>query len=338
MGEHSGHDHKPRRLPIFVRAHPHSHGRSEQVANALSSSAEGLRALWISLAGLALTAAVQGAVVAASSSVGLLADTLHNLADALTAVPLAVAFYIGRRPPDKTHTYGYGRAEDLAGLAVVAAIAGSSVVTAWQAVARISHPHRVHALALVVVAGMVGFAGNELVAVYRIRTGRRIGSVALVADGQHARSDGLASLAVVAGAGGVALGWRLADPVAALIITIAILGVLVEAGRDVKRRLMDSVDPALVDEVTSVLDSVEGVEEVEAVRIRWIGHELHAEAEIVSDADLTIAQAHQISEEARHRLLHEVPRLAQAVIHTSPCAHTGTDPHSATAHHFQREA
>ncbi|GAC1367115.1 MAG: cation diffusion facilitator family transporter [Actinomycetota bacterium] len=313
---------------------PHSHDAADSVDAALSASSEGIRALKISLAGLALTAALQVVVVAISGSVALLGDSIHNFADALTALPLGIAFVLGRRPPTKRYTYGYGRAEDLAGVFVVAMIALSSAVAGWAAMRRLVHPQAVHNLAWVMAAGVVGFAGNELVAVYRIRIGRRIGSAALVADGFHARTDGLTSLAVVAGALGVALGWRRADPVVGLLITAAILVVLRQAGRDIYRRLMDSVDPALVEDVHRVLASVTGVDAVEQVRIRWVGHELFAEAEITSDGDLNLAEAHAIAEEAHHRLLHDIRRLAQATIHTSPSPLDGTDHHAVTAHHF----
>jgi cation diffusion facilitator family transporter len=186
------------------------------------------------------------------------------------------------------------------------------------------------------MAGLVGFAGNELVALYRIGVGRRIGSAALVADGLHARTDGFTSLAVVIGAVGVALGWQAADPIVGLVITVAILVVVKNAARDIYRRLMDAVDPALVDRVSAILAGVDGIESVEAVRIRWVGHELHAEAEVTSDGGITLAQAHDAAEHAHHHLLHEVPRLAQATIHSSPSVRDGIDPHALTAHHFTR--
>lgn len=337
--EHN-HDHRHRGGVIGAARsllRPHSHDTSDAIAAALSATQEGLRALKLSLAGLTVTAVIQLAVVLASGSVGLLSDTIHNFADALTAVPLGVAFWMSRRPPTKRYTYGYGRAEDLAGIFIVAMIAASSGLAAWEAVARLEHPRPLHGLGWVAGAGVVGFLGNELVATYRIRVGRRIGSAALVADGLHARTDGLTSLAVVAGAGGVAAGWRPADPVVGLIITVAILVVLKGAARDIYRRLMDSVDPELVDEVTDALAEVPGVERVDGVRLRWVGHELRAEAEIVSDSGLTIAQGHAIAEEALHRLLHDIPRLSQATIHTSPCGHDGHDAHAVTAHHFKAE-
>jgi len=330
-----GHDHGPGGIRGFVAGvfSPHSHDAAQSIDTALTASAEGIRALKISLAGLAVTAAFQLVVVLFSGSVALLGDTIHNFSDALTAVPLGIAFLLSRRRPTKRYTYGYGRSEDLAGIFVVAMIALSSAVAAWEAIQRLLHPRTVHNIAWVVVAGFVGFVGNELVAVYRIRVGRKIGSAALVADGLHARTDGLTSLAVVIGALGVAAGWRLADPIVGLLITVAILFVLKGAARDIYRRLMDSVEPDLVDDVRRVLMSVPGVQDVEGVRIRWLGHERRAEAEITSDADLSLADAHGIAEEAYHRLLHDIRRLGQATIHSSPCAHDGRDHHAATAHH-----
>jgi len=293
-----------------------------------------MRALEISLAVLVATTVVQVSIVALSGSVALLADTIHNFADALTAVPLAAAFWLGRRPATRRYTYGYGRSEDLAGILIVATIMASSAVAAWAATNRLIHPSHVHDVGWVIAAGLVGFIGNETVAVYRIKVGRRIGSAALEADGYHARTDGFTSLAVVVGALGVALGWQLADPIVGLAITVAILLVVKTAARDIYRRLMDAVDPALVDHVTSVIADVPGIDAVEAVRVRWVGHELRVEAEVVSDGDLTLAQAHEVAEHAHHHLLHEVPRLARASIHTSPAARDGLEPHQLTAHHF----
>ncbi len=312
---------------------PHSHDAVDSVDSALQASAEGMRTLKISLGGLALTAVIQVVIFTASGSVALLADTIHNFADALTAIPLAAAFWLSRRPATRRYTYGYGRSEDLAGILIVATIAASSAVAAWAAINRLLHPHHVHRVGWVIAAGLVGFVGNETVAHYRIRVGRRIGSAALEADGYHARTDGFTSLAVVVGAMGVSVGWQAADPIVGLVITIAILAVVKNAARDIYRRLMDAVDPALVEQVTAILVGVDGVEAVDAVRIRWVGHELRAEAEIASDGALTLSQAHDVAEHAHHHLLHEVPRLAQVTIHTSPSADEGKDPHALTAHH-----
>jgi cation diffusion facilitator family transporter len=321
------HHHRARAWPA-VR--PHSH--DNQIDAALESSADGLRTLWISLAGLGLTAGAQAAVVALSGSVALLGDTLHNCADALTAVPLGVAFTLGRRRPTRRYTYGYGRAEDLAGIAIVAVIAISCAAAAFAAVQRLLHPHQVTHLAAVAIAATLGFAGNELVARYRIGTGRRIGSAALVADGQHARADGFTSLAVLAGTGGTAIGWTWADPVVGLFITAAILAVGWQASREVGRRLLDSVDPALTERAEGTLRGTPGVLDAGPVRLRWVGRTLRAECEIGVDPACSVVQAHAVAVSAEHRLIHAIPRLAAATVHADPL--DGADHHALLANHL----
>ena len=296
----------------------HSHDAAEQIDDALEAHAAGRRALFISLAGLGLTAAIQAVVVVASGSVALLGDTMHNVADALTAVPLLVAFTLARRPPNRRFTYGYGRAEDLGGLFVIAMITLSSAFAAFAAITRLIHPHAVTHLPIVAGAALVGFAGNEFVARYRIRVGRQIGSAALIADGLHARTDGFTSLAVLLGAGGVALGWRDADPIIGLLITVAILGVLRSAVRQVGARLMDAVAPELVEQATAAVLSVDGVHDVRELRIRWIGHTLRAEVDATVDPTLSLIEAHDIAHHAEAHLLHHVRRLTAATVHASP--------------------
>jgi cation diffusion facilitator family transporter len=312
---------------------PHSHEAADKVDAAMEASAEGIRALWISLAVLGATAVVQAIVVAFSGSVALLGDTLHNGVDALTAVPLGVAFIIGRRPVNRRYTYGYGRAEDLAGLVIIAFIAASSALAAYEAVDRLASPRPVTNLIAVAVAAGVGFTGNEMVARYRIRVGRKIGSAALVADGLHARTDGFTSLAVLAGVGGVALGWNWADPVVGLVITAAILAVLWQAAREIYRRLMDAVDPALLDRAEQTLRATAGVLGVGHVRLRWIGHQLHAECEVIVDGNATAIQAHQAAVAAEHDLLHALPRLKAALVHADPQPGPGRDLHALLASH-----
>ncbi|GAA3097895.1 cation efflux system protein [Streptosporangium carneum] len=312
---------------------PHSHDSATKTDAALESSRHGLRALVISFAALMATAALQAVIVARSGSVALLGDTLHNLADALTALPLGVAFWLGRRAATRRFTYGYGRAEDLAGIVIVALIAASAALAGYQAVKRLIDPAEVRLLGLVAAAGVVGFAGNELVARYRIRVGRRIGSAALVADGLHARTDGLTSLAVVLSAAGAALGLPLADPIIGLLITIAICLVLKDAARQICHRLMDAVDPALVETAERILAGVPGVENVGAVRLRWIGHALRAEVEIAVRHDATLLQAHAVAVAAEHRLIHELPHLRAATVHADPDGPPGADHHAILSAH-----
>jgi len=299
----------------------------------MESAAEGMRALWISVAGLGLTMLLQAVVVAVSGSAALLGDTLHNGADALTAVPLGVAFWLARRPPSRRFTYGYGRAEDLAGVLITVMIGLSCAAAGWTAVRRLLEPAPVDHLPAVAGAALAGFVGNEVVARYRIRVGRRIGSAALVADGLHARADGFTSLAVLAGAAGVAVGWRWADPVVGLVITAAIAAVLRQAGREVCGRLLDAVDPALVDRAEEALRGTPGVLEVGAVRLRWLGHRLRAECEVVVDHRATAVEAHAVAVAAEHALLHALPRLHGALVHTDPRPADGVDHHAVLADH-----
>jgi cation diffusion facilitator family transporter len=336
-GHSPGHEHRRGWAALWHGvAHvlvPHGHESADKVDPVMETSAAGMRTLWISLTVLGLTAALQAIVVVVSGSVALLGDTVHNAADALTALPLAVAFVLGRRVATRRFTYGFGRAEDLAGIVIVAVIAASSVLAAVTAIDRLTGPRQVSHLPAVAAAAVIGFIGNEWVARYRIRTGRRIGSAALVADGLHARTDGFASLAVLLGAGGVALGWRLADPIVGLLITAGIAFVLKDAAREVFRRLMDAVDPALVDTAEAALRGVAGVEDVAELRTRWIGHRLRAEATVVIDGSLSLHAAHRIAVEAEHALLHAVPRLTAALIHADPARTGQEDPHAALSHH-----
>ncbi|OKJ93602.1 cation diffusion facilitator family transporter [Streptomyces sp. CB03234] len=318
--------------------HHHHHHHGERIDAALEGSSAGLRTLWFSFAVLAVTTGVQAVIAALSGSVALLGDTVHNATDALTALPLALAFVLGRRAATRRYTYGFGRAEDLAGVFVVLVIAASAAFAGYEAVRRLLDPHDVSHLPAVAAAGLVGFAGNEWVARARIRTGRAIGSAALVADGLHARTDGFTSLAVLLGAGGAALGWRWADPLIGLAITGAILLVLRGAAREVWHRLMDAVDPALVDRAEQVLSGVEGVRGVGAVRMRWLGHSLRAETSVVVAPSLTVVQAHAVAVAAEHALLHRLPRLAAVTVHVDHAHAAGTDPHAALAHHFPAAA
>lgn len=305
---------------------PHSHDAADSVDGTLESTAAGIRTVKISLLVLGLTALIQIVIVVMSGSVALAADTIHNFADALTAVPLWIAFALGAKPATRRYTYGFGRVEDLAGSFVVAMITMSAIIAGYEAIARLIHPQQIEHVGWVALAGLVGFIGNEWVALYRIRVGHRIGSAALIADGLHARTDGFTSLAVLCSAGGVALGFPLADPIVGLLITAAILAVLRTAARDVFRRLLDGVDPAMVDAAEQALAARPGVQAVRSVRMRWIGHRLHADAELDVDPALDLAQAHRIAHDAEHELTHTVPKLTTALIHAYPAEHGSSIP------------
>jgi cation diffusion facilitator family transporter len=319
-GHHHGH---PKGVGGVIREifAPHSHDAADSIDTALESSAAGIRAVKISLLVLGLTAIAQIVIVAFSGSIALAADTIHNFSDALTSVPLWIAFALSTKAATRRYTYGFGRAEDIAGLFVVAMITLSAIIAGYEAIRRLIEPRPIEHVAWVALAGLVGFIGNEWVALLRIRVGRRIGSAALIADGLHARTDGFTSLAVLIGAGGVALGFPLADPIVGLLITVAILVVLRTAIRDVFRRLMDGVDPWLIDTAETTLAAHPGVQSVRSIRMRWIGHHLHADAELDIDHNLSLAAAHRIAHDAEHDLIHAVPKLTTALIHAYPAEH-----------------
>lgn len=329
-----GHDHDHGGAAGFLRGFiaPHSHDAKDSLDQALEASSDGIRAVALSLVILLATAGVQALVVVASGSVALLGDALHNAADALTAVPLWLAFRLGRRPPTTRFTYGYGKAEDVAGLALVALIAVSAAFAGYEAIYRLIHPEKVSHLGFVMAAAAVGAVGNEVVAQYRIRVGRRIGSAALEADGVHARTDGVTSLLVLVGAIAVDLGAEWADPVVGLLITAAIVVVGYQAVRSVGQRLLDAVDPDVIEQISTVVEAVDGVFTVTEVRARWVGHRLLAQVRLSVDGRLSVTRAHGIAEEVHHELLHHVPNLSEAIVHVDPSG-TEADPHAATRHH-----
>jgi cation diffusion facilitator family transporter len=328
------HDHGPPGARDAVRA-PHERGHDRDghehfgpADPSMLATRQGTRATWISLGLLALTALLQVAVVMISGSVALLADTIHNLTDALTAVPLLIAFRLARKAPTARYPYGYHRAEDLAGIVIVAMILLSAVLAGMEAVHRLVDPQPIDRVGLVLAAGLIGFAGNEAVAIYRIRVGRRIGSAAMEADGLHARADGITSLGVVVSAIAVLLGYERADAVVGLAITLAIGWTLVQAARAVAHRVLDGSDEATIGLIEEVAAAVPGVEHVTEARARWTGHQLRAELNVVVDPTLSVGGGHAIADRARDELLHHVPRLADAIVHVDPHEHDGHDGHA----------
>lgn len=297
---------------------PHSHDVADSIDSALESDERGVRAVKVSFVALMLTALVQVGIVLATASVALLADTIHNFSDALTAVPLFLAFRLGRRPANERYTYGYRRAEDLAGLFVLVMIATSAVVAGWQAVDRLINPRPLDHLGVLIIAGLAGFVGNELVALYRIREGNAIGSAALVADGFHARTDGFTSLAVVLGAVGVWAGWERADPVVGLGISMAIFLVLRGAARQIYYRLMDAVDPAIVERIRHEASHTPGVQNVRETKVRWLGHRLVADLTIDVDATTSVSDGHLVATAARQQLLDAVAHVDEVHVHVHP--------------------
>ena len=330
-GEPDGHGHGEHGHEHGHGEQGHSHDHAAKLDDALEGSASGIRCIKVSLAALAATALAQLVIVVVSGSVALLADTIHNFTDALTAIPLWIAFAIGRRPATRRYSYGFERAEDLAGILIVVVIAASAGLAAFEAFRRLLDPQPLEHLGWVMAAAVVGSLGNEAVAWYRIRVGRRIGSAALVADGLHARTDGLTSLGVLVGAIGVALGFERADPIAGLAISVAILYVLWQAAGSVFRRLLDGTEESTVILLEGVAAGVSGVEHVTSAKARWTGHALNAELEIQVDPELSVEQGHEIAELVEHELLHQVPRLRGATVHVDPHGHG--PPSGPMAHH-----
>ncbi|MBI2304717.1 MAG: cation transporter [Chloroflexi bacterium] len=309
--------------------HSHTHGAIDP---SILTTQRGMWAVKWSLLVLLATAFLQIVVVYFSGSVALLADTIHNFGDAATAVPLAIAFILARWKATKRFTYGYGRVEDLAGVAIVLIILVSAIVGSYESINRFLHPQTVGYLWAVAVASVIGFSGNEAVATLRIRVGKEIGSAALVADGNHARVDGLTSLAVLFGVVGVWLGFPLADPIIGLIITAAILRIVWESARAVFARLLDGVDPVVIEEIEHAVNHTEGVLAVSEVRVRWLGHRLHAEVNIAVAPDLSVGKGHDIAKEVRHQLLHGLRYLSNATIHVDPVDASGEEHHSIEGH------
>lgn len=318
--DHADHDHHGGlRGWLAELFRPHSHGYQATALDPAMSNARGLWAVKVSLLALLATAIFQVFIVAISGSVALLADTIHNFSDALTAIPLGLAFVLARRARNRRYTYGYGRAEDLAGAVIVLMILLSAIEVFYQSFQKLVNPEPVRELGWVAAAAIIGFIGNEGVALLRIRVGRQIGSAALIADGLHARTDGFTSLGVLLGTLGVAAGWPWADPLIGLLIGVTILIVVWGAARDMWLRLMDAIDPEVTQLVEQKAAAIEGVLAVHDVAVRWLGHRQRAELHVTVDCQLPTLDSHRIAENVRHALFHTLPTLAEVTVHVDPC-------------------
>jgi cation diffusion facilitator family transporter len=325
----ASHDRGSTRDNPTSHGHDHTHGALDP---ALLTTDKGIWAVKWSMIGLLLTALVQAVVVMLTSSVALLADTIHNFADAATAVPLWIAFLMARKKPSKRFSYGYGRVEDLAGIVIVFIMLLSGLMAAYESISRLFQPPEIHYLSAVAIASLMGFTGNELVARLRIRVGKEICSAALIADGYHARTDALTSLGVLLGVVAVWLGYPQADPLVGLVITLIIFKIVWDSGKSLFSRLLDGVDPEVMDEVTHSAQHVSGVLEVTEVRVRWIGHRLLADVNIAVNGDFTVERGHAIATDVRHQLMHHLPYLANATIHVDPVTASGEQHHRIGEH------
>ena len=325
------HDHDHNEHNDDEHTHGHEHGK---VDADLYGNRAGLRAVQISTAGMLLVAAIQFAIAWIGGSAGLFADALHNFGDVFTTIALWIAFVISNRAANQRYTYGYYRAEDLAGIFIVLVIIASAIASGVESIQKLTSGNIPTQIYLSMAAALIGVAGNELLAQYKISVGKRINSVSLIADGHHSRIDGLTSLAAFIGLVGVRLGFPKADPIAGIVITIVIFTVVISTSRSVLQRLLDAVDPHVVPSIVATASAVPGVEEVTDVRARWVGHTLHVVMNIEVDAELTLSKAHAIAEEVRHRLFHDIKGISEVVVHTDPSSASG-DHHQEMAHHIQ---
>ena len=321
-------------ISTIFHLHGHSHQHGELVSDqAFIDNQEGIRTVWLALAALTITSLLQIVVVAWSGSVALLADTIHNIGDGLNSVPLLIAFYLARRVATRRYTYGFGKAEDVAGIFIVLSIAISAGVVFYESIQKFFNPEPMSNLGWVAAAAIIGFLGNEAVALLQIRTGRKIGSAALVADGLHARTDGLTSLAVLLAAGGTWLGFPIVDPIIGILIGVAILFITRDAIVTMWYRLMDAIEPEYMEKAEAIIAAQPGVKELYRLRMRWMGHRLQAEATIAVDPHLTTLESHHIAEQVRHELFHQIPTLSEAIIHVDPWLVEPETAHELTLHH-----
>ena len=270
-----------------------------------------------------LTAIFQVVIVVISGSTALLADTIHNFADALTSIPLWIAFAYSRRKPTRSMTYGYGRLEDIAGIIIIVIILFSAIVALNESIQKFITPSEIRSTGWVMAAAIIGFVGNEIVAHYRVKTGKEIGSAALVADGKHSRIDGLTSLAVFFAAVGVMLGYPVLDPIAGIIISIFIFGIVVETTKDIFKRLLDIVDSSLIDKLEEVSLSVDRVKSVHDVKARWLGHTIRVDISIAVDENLSVREGHNVAVNVHRKLIQEIPHLENITIHVDPESEIG---------------
>lgn len=304
---------------------PHSHDASEAIQTAEEARSDGIRTAWIGLVGMLAVAAAQVFIVAISGSVGLLADTVHSLGHAVTTIPLIIAFKIGARQATKRYPYGYRRAEDLVGILICLVIFASAMIILYESIDALTNPRPLTNLVWVFAAGVVGFLGNEIVAIYRIRGGKRIGSAALIAEGQHARADGFTSLAVAVGIAFAWWGYPQVDAIVGLFIALVILGIMVSSLRQVIRRLMDGVDPSTIDQLKKVVAAVPGVQGIGQTRARWSGHRISAETVVEIDPTLSVSSGHEVVEAVQQAVRTTVRHVDDVFVEIRPAGATAAD-------------
>jgi cation diffusion facilitator family transporter len=305
-------------LGAIFHFHGHGEAQDDRGGDPALATNEGIRTVWLALAALGFTTIIQIAIVAFSGSVALLADTVHNIGDTLNSIPLLIAFYLARRAATRRYTYGYGRAEDVAGVLIVLSIAFSAGYALWESFDKLIHPQPMTHIPWVAAAAVIGFVGNEAVALLQIRKGRQMGSEAMVADGLHARIDGLTSLAVLIAAGSAAFGYPIVDPIIGLLIGGSIVFITKDAAVRIWQRLMDGVDPMIVDRIEQYAGDVPGVAEVRGIRARWIGHQLQAEVAITLDEGQFAEDSTDVTVAVRRALLSHIRHLGVLSVEIAP--------------------
>lgn len=299
-------------------AKPETDTRGEHSLNVYALTSEsGIMATEWSVIILTLTAVIQFVIVSLSGSMALMGDTIHNFSDALSALPLWLAFFLQKLQPDKRYTHGFGRFEDLAGIFIVASIILSGVVVGFESIMRLIHPEKIQYIPAVIVAAFIGFLGNEAVAMFRLKVGREISSAALVADGYHARLDGLLSLSVVLGCAGIGLGFPQADAFIGVFMSVLTLWAGWELAGTIMKRLVDEVDPQLLCAISEEALKQPGIKGIDSVKARFSGHRLRVELVVNVDGGLSVENAQRTAEALRRGLMDAMPVIEHVSIEIS---------------------
>ena len=315
-----------------------AHSHHSQTSDALDTR-QGLRVIKVTFFALLATSAVEAVIAFLSGSAGLLADTVHSISNTATTLPLWIAFALSQREATQSYPYGYHRAEDLAGIVILLFITASAVLVGYQSVDKLMSGDEPKFLPWAMAAGGIGFIVNEAIAQYRVKVGGKIGSAAIVADGHHARIDGLGSLAVVVGLGAVALGFPIGDPIVGLVITVLIIYLLVrEAAPGILARVMDRIDPNILNQIQDVALELPQVKQVSGVRARWMGHSLLAELSVGIEAGLSVEEGHTVAEQVEHTLLHRISKLQRCLVHVEPFQEGVLPPHELISHHYDEDS
>ena len=286
---------------------------------------DAVRAVIVSAVALGLAALAEISASLVSGSASVLADGLHNAGDVLTSFILLFTFALVRRPATRRFSSGYGRLEDVATLLIILVIIVTAAVAAAESVLKLLYPPTYSNIPLSLGAALVGVVANLGVSQYKLNVGRGIGSESLAADGIHSRVDALVSAGAFVGIGLAGLGFRIADPIVGILITFAIVFVLAGTVKQLFYRMMDAVDPTIVDEITNAAKSVGGVLQVHDLRVRWVGRELVAVMHVAMNPKSTLEDAHALAMRVEAAVCHEVP-AARLEIHMDP----GTAKHKHT--------